>query len=499
MTRRRAVLVILDGWGIHPRREANAIELARTPIWHDLVARYPTTELDASGEAVGQRPGVMGNSEVGHLNIGAGRLVGQDITRIDRSIADGSFFRNPALVEAFEAARRNHGRVHLMGLVSDGAVHSAESHYQALIEMARRREAPIAFHAFLDGRDSPNHSGAGFLRRLGVIPSTVMGRYWAMDRDKRWERTERGWRAIALGEGRREEDPAGAVEAGYARSEFDEFVAPMVHPGYVPLADGDAVIHFNFRADRVRELARALTEPEFSEFARPRFPRVGFTGMVRYHESWTHLPCAFEPLRMKNLLGQVIADHGLKQLRVAETEKYAHVTFFFNGGSDAPYPGEERILVPSPKVATYDLKPEMSCAEVTDHVVRAIGADVYGLIVVNLANGDMVGHTGVLEAAIRACEAVDEALGRMRDAARSKGVPLLITADHGNCEEMIDARTGRPHTYHTTNPVPFVLVDETRVGAALRRGGSFRDIAPTLLHLLDLPAPPDMTGHSLLQ
>jgi len=490
--RRRVALVILDGWGLNPRKEYNAIELGNTPAWHELIRKYPSTSLEASGEAVGQRPGLAGNSEVGHLNMGAGRLVWQDITRIDKAVQDGSFRRNAAFTSL-------PGTVHLMGLLSDGGVHSAEKHYLELVDMFRHRHV---FHAFLDGRDTPNTSGSGYVRRLverGGRIGTLMGRYWAMDRDGRWDRVGKAFRAIVHGEGERTaRDPMGAVETAYRAGETDEFLKPCVIENVPSLRDGDSIVFFNFRADRARQLTQALTEDSFAGFPRRIRPAVRFVSMTRYHEAWTHLPCAFPPQPMDRLFGQVVSDHGLRQLRIAETEKYAHVTYFFNGGSDTPYPGEERILVPSPQVATYDLRPEMSSEELTDRATEALGSDRFDAMIMNYAGPDMVGHTGVLEAAVRAVESVDRGLDRLLKAARAKGWTLVITADHGNCEQMIDYDTGLPHTYHTSHPVPLVLAGDEFVGASLRKGESFSAVAPTLLELLGLEKPADMGGRSLL-
>ena len=487
---KRVALVILDGWGINPRKDANSIELGATPFWHDLISKYPMAELDASGESVGLRAGLMGNSEVGHTNMAAGRVVWQEITRIDKSIDEGSFRKNPAF-------RDLTGTVHLMGLVSDGGVHSDEKHYLELVEMFKDRHR---FHVFLDGRDTPYDAGVGYVKNLvdrGAKIGTICGRYWAMDRDKRWDRVEKAYHAIVCGEGEvRAGDPVQAVKDAYAAGETDEFVKPRVFGSKVE--DGDSVVFFNFRADRARELTRALMEPDFKEFDRKAWPKVKYASMTRYHEEWGHLPCAFQPQTLDRLLGRIVSDRKGRQLRIAETEKYAHVTFFFNGGTDTPFPGEDRVLVPSPKVATYDLKPEMSAFELTDKVVDALGSDRFEFMVLNYANPDMVGHTGILEAGMKAVAAVDQCLKRVIEAARKKHWTVLVTADHGNCEQMVDYDTGQPHTYHTTNPVPFVVVGDPYVGSKLRTGEAFKAIAPTVLHLMGLEKPAGMESRSLL-
>ncbi|MBI5369459.1 MAG: 2,3-bisphosphoglycerate-independent phosphoglycerate mutase [Planctomycetes bacterium] len=510
MPRPPVVLAILDGYGINPRTEANAIALAQAPCLRRIADEWPGTSLEASGRSVGLPGGLMGNSEVGHLNLGAGRVVWQDITRIDRAIEDGSYFANPAFLHAAENAQA----LHLMGLVSDGGVHTAERHYLALLEFARRRGCArdqVLVHAFLDGRDTPNTSGAGWLatllaamERTGVGRlATIIGRYYAMDRDQRWERVQIAYDALTGDGGELAVDPLAALRAAYARGETDEFVKPIrlaPAPGAAPwrrVADGDGVIFFNFRADRGRELTRAFTDDALAALPRRVRPRVAWTTMTRYDESF-RCPAAFAPQVLTRLFADLLAEHGLRQLRTAETEKYAHVTYFFNGGEEQAWPGEERALVPSPKVATYDLQPEMSAAAVCDGVVAALAAARHDVIVVNFANPDMVGHTGMLPAAIRAVEVVDGCIGRIQEAVARRGGALLITADHGNCEQMIDYATGAPHTYHTANPVPCHLVSPAHRGAALRPGGGLRDVAPTLLHLLDLPAPAEMEGRSLL-
>ncbi len=503
-------LIILDGWGINSSCTANAVCQARTPRLDTLAGTYPTTRLNASGLNVGLPEGQMGNSEVGHLNIGAGRVIYQDLTRISKSIADGDFFTNSVLREAMAKTRSAGGGLHLFGLLSDGGVHSHNSHVYALVEMARREGIGEVFiHAFTDGRDTPPKSAAGYLAelekelaRIGLgRVATVIGRYYAMDRDNRWDRVERAWRAMVLGEGEAAATVSAAIAAAYAADETDEFVKPRVvrHDG-VPvgsIGDNDGLIFFNFRGDRARELTRAFTQPDFASFQRSQFPKLSaFVCMSEYDETFA-LPVAFPSESCPDLLGQVVSRAGLKQLRIAETEKYAHVTFFFNGGEETPSPGEDRVLIPSPKeVATYDQKPAMSAVEVTDEVVRRIGSGEYALIVLNYANPDMVGHTGILSAAVAAMETVDACVGRVVDALLAAGGVALITADHGNCEQMDDG-SGTPHTAHTSNQVPLILVDPERRGCRLREG-ILADIAPTILTLLDLPQPAAMSGKSLL-
>ncbi len=504
------VLTVLDGWGYSPQREGNAIALARKPNYDDLLEKFPNTLIQASGPWVGLPEGQMGNSEVGHLNIGGGRIVRMDITRIDDMIARGEFQKHPLLVEALERGRAN--QLHLMGLVSDGGVHSRIEHLYALLRMAAERKVERVFvHCFTDGRDTPPTSGQGFLRQLeqkmreystGRI-ATVEGRYYAMDRDNRWPRIERAYRAIVHGEAEhRSADPVAALGASYERGVTDEFVEPIVitGPSGEPVArirDRDAIIFFNFRADRARQMTRALVEPGFREFADPRRPADLLLGaMTQYEKTWPWLRYMLAPEKLEHILAQVFAEIGFRNLRVAETEKYAHVTYFFNGGIEKPYGGEERILVPSPKVATYDLQPEMSAAGVTDTVISAIEKGEFDAIIMNYANADMVGHTGKLEAAIRAVEAVDEGLGRIRQALGSKRGAWIITADHGNAETMTDPKTGGPHTYHTTNPVPLLLASDD-APAEIRPGGSLRDIAPTILALAGIPQPGEMSGRDL--
>ncbi|MBI5017814.1 MAG: 2,3-bisphosphoglycerate-independent phosphoglycerate mutase [Deltaproteobacteria bacterium] len=509
----RVALVVLDGWGQRTETAANAVAQARTPRLTALRREFSATTLGASGLDVGLPPGQMGNSEVGHLNLGAGRVVYQDYTRINLAIENGSFYDNPALTEACRRSVEAGGALHLMGLVSDGGVHSHQRHLYALLELARRQGAGRVYvHAFLDGRDTPPQSGLGYLEaleaemaRLGVgAVATVMGRFYAMDRDTRWDRVEKAFRALSQGQG----IPAGsareAVEAAYAEGQTDEFVVPRVirAPGGGPvaaLADGDALVFFNFRSDRAREITRAFTQRNFSAFDVAGRPALSaYVTFTQYDETFD-LPMAFPPERLVHLFGEVVSAAGLRQLRIAETEKYAHVTFFFNGGEETSYPGEERILVPSPReVATYDLKPEMSAMGVADRLVAEIGGGRFDAIVVNFANLDMVGHTGILEATVRAVETVDGCVGRVVDALRARGYAAIVTADHGNAEEMWDPGTGQPHTAHTTNRVPCLLVDDRRRGARLRGDGILADVAPTLLELLGLTQPAEMSGRTLL-
>ena len=509
------VLTILDGWGYRAETKGNAIALARKPNYDRLLKDFPNTLIQTSGPAVGLPEGQMGNSEVGHLNIGAGRIVRMDITRVDELISSGAFARQPLLLEAMERGRQS--QLHLLGLVSDGGVHSHINHLFALLRMARENKVARVFvHCFMDGRDTPPNSGIDFLRQLqqkmneygvGQI-ATVIGRYYAMDRDNRWERIEKAYRAMVHGDAEaRFSDPIAAMRASYEKGVTDEFVVPTVitteaAPGKpaVPRAtirDSDAAIFFNFRADRARQITRALLEPGFQGFADPERPaNLTFVAMTQYEKSWPWLRYILAPEKLEHILANVFAELQFKNLRVAETEKYAHVTYFFNGGVEKPFPGEERILVPSPKVATYDMKPEMSAAGVADAVIHAIEKGDFDAIIMNFANADMVGHSGKLEAAIKACETVDECLGRIYQALRPRGGAWIITADHGNAETMIDPVTGGPHTYHTTNPVPLVLVsDDAR--AQLKTGGSLRDIAPTMLGVLGVPEPVEMTGHDL--
>ncbi len=506
-TYRPVVLMILDGWGYAQPGPGNAVELADTPVFDRLWATCPHGTLGASGGAVGLPEGQMGNSEVGHLNIGAGRVVYQDLTRITKAIADGDFFTNPVLKEAFGKARERGVACHLLGLVSDGGVHADMGHLKACIEMARREGlSDLVVHAFLDGRDTPPHSSAGYLAEIedhlhdvGVGRfGTIVGRYYAMDRDTRWDRVKLAYDALVYGRGERAPDAQAAVANAYERGETDEFVRPTIvgDPAAHRVRDGDVCLFFNFRPDRARELTRAFYEESFAEFDRgPQAPRVAFFTMTQYSKEFP-LPVAFAPQRVEHVLATVLAERGLRQLHIAETEKYAHVTFFFNGGVEREVAGETRVLIPSPRdVATYDLKPQMSAYELTDELTRRLDSDEFDFVVVNYANADMVGHSGVLAAAMTAVEAVDTCVGRVVEHVRARGGVCLITADHGNSDHMIDP-DGGPNTAHSTNPVPFVA---TLDGAVLRDGGILADIAPTVLDLLGVPTPPEMTGRDLLR
>jgi 2,3-bisphosphoglycerate-independent phosphoglycerate mutase len=507
--RKPVALIILDGWGISASCKNNAVCQAETPRLDAFASDYPTTWLNASGLDVGLPDGQMGNSEVGHLNIGAGRVIYQDLTRISLSIEEGDFFTNLVLLEALGRIREAGGRLHLMGLLSDGGVHSHNTHLYALISLAQREGVETCIHAFMDGRDTPPQSGASYLEQLEAEMTrlghgrlaTVTGRYYAMDRDNRWDRVAQAWQAIALGQGHPADSGAAAIQAAYASGQTDEFVEPrVIQQRGLPVGrvvDNDGIIFFNFRADRAREITRSFTKKDFTAFNRKTTPRLSsFVCLTEYDETFD-LPVAYASENYPRLLGEVIADAGLRQLRIAETEKYAHVTFFFNGGIEAPFAGEERALIPSPKdVATYDLKPSMSAIEVTDEVIRRIDQGTYALIILNFANPDMVGHTGVLSAAISAMETVDSCVGRVVDALLTAGGCALITADHGNCEKMTD-ENGTPHTAHTSNRVPLILVDPDNQQADLEPG-ILADLAPTILHLVGLAVPVEMTGRNLI-
>jgi 2,3-bisphosphoglycerate-independent phosphoglycerate mutase len=499
-----AALIIFDGWGVRTAREANAILAAHTPTMERLYQTQAHTQLDASGEAVGLAPQVMGNSEVGHLTIGAGRVIYQDVMRISKAIETGAFFRNEALLAAMGTARDNRRTFHVWGLLSDGSVHSHIVHLLALLEMAVKEGVEnIAVHAVLDGRDKPPRSALPFVEQLekklselgcGRI-ATVSGRYYAMDRDKRWERTERAWRAIVDGEAKQVETARAAVEAAYAAKQDDEFVEPTIVGNPNPMREGDQVVCFNFRADRARQLTAAIALEDFGGFQRTRFPNVGYVCMTEYDRSF-HLPVAFGPEEVEDTLAEVLARAGVRNLRVAETEKYAHVTYFLNGGVEKPFPLEERILIPSSKVATYDLEPEMQACNIAQRAAEAIAGRKFGVIVMNFANPDMVGHTGNMEATVKAVDTSDAALGLVIDALERAGGVALITSDHGNAEFMADPATGQPHTAHTTNPVPLILYDPKFKGR-LAAHGTLADVAPTLLAMIEIKRPPKMTGHDL--
>ncbi len=507
---RPVVLVILDGFGCRPDAPDNAITRADAPRWRDLLARYPHTTIDASELRVGLPAGQMGNSEVGHLNMGAGRVVYQDFTRIDVAIRDGDFARNPVLLEAVDTARGNRATLHVMGLLSPGGVHSHERQVAAMVALAAGGAGapPVRVHAFLDGRDTPPRSAAASLERMDRLCATfadariasLCGRYYAMDRDQRQDRTAAAYALLVDGDAARATSASAALEAAYARGESDEFVRPtaIVPADATPtrMADGDVVVFMNFRADRARQITRALTDPGFDGFPRARVPALGrYVCLTRYGDEFAALPVAFAPQTLRNSFGEWLSSRGLTQLRIAETEKYAHVTYFFNGGSEQVYPGEDRILVPSPRVATYDLQPEMSAFVVADRLAEAILGGRYDAIVCNFANADMVGHTGNFAAAKRAIEVLDECIGRVVEAAREVGGEVLITADHGNAEMMNDRTTGQAHTAHTLSVVPLVYVGRP---AQLASGGALQDVAPTLLDLLGVPQPAEMTGRSLV-
>ena len=494
------ILIILDGFGIAEPTGGNAIAHADTPNLDRLRKEYPTCILQASGEAVGLPEGQMGNSEVGHLNIGAGRIVYQDLTRINKAISDETFFKNPVLRKAIEHAKTHSSCLHLIGLLSDGGVHSHITHLRALLEMASAAGVRTQVHAFLDGRDVPPKSALEYISTVDDLidgtagrfrVGTVMGRYYAMDRDNRWDRIEKAYRALVSGNGISAESASDAAAEAYTRGETDEFVLPTVVDDHIPIADNDSVIFFNFRPDRARQITRAFVDDDFSHFKRSKLDNLCFVCMTEY-DATIDAPVAFAPEEIKNTLGEVLSKRGFTQLRIAETEKYAHVTFFFNGGIETPNPGEDRCLIQSPKVATYDLLPEMSAYEVTDAVIERIGS--YDVIILNYANCDMVGHTGIFDAAVQAVETVDACVGRVIDAVLKVGGSAIITADHGNAEKIV-AEDGTPHTAHTTNPVPLILVTDQVVGV---RDGKLADIAPTILEMLGVPKPAEMTGESVV-
>ena len=512
------LLAILDGWGIADNSPTNAVAVADTPNMDQWSEEFPYTTLIAHNGMVGLPEGQMGNSEVGHLNIGAGRIVYQDYTRINRAIDSGEFAENQVLNEIMNKVQSGSSALHLCGLLSDGGVHSHINHLFALLRMCKENGLERVFvHCFMDGRDTPPSSGLEYMRQLvagmeqigcGQV-ATVSGRYWAMDRDKRWDRVEKAWQALVSGKGGTATDPIQAVEDAYGRKETDEFIAPTVlvdtgGAAVAPVSDGDGVFFFNFRADRVRELCHAFSDTNFKGFDAGKQPELlALATMTEYEADFT-FPIAFPPQKMTHILGEELSRNGLHQLRIAETEKYAHVTYFFNGGEEEPFPGEERILIESPRdVATYDLKPGMSAGAVTDALLKGLreneeAGTPFDVVILNFANGDMVGHTGVLDAAVKACETVDRCMGRIHDYMQEKGGVMLITADHGNAEIMVDPETGEPYTAHSLNPVPLVLVADQFKGCKLQDGGALKDIAPTMLSLLNLPVPAEMEGDDLL-
>ena len=508
MDKKTTMLMILDGFGINEKEEGNAIKMANIPNIKRILKQYPNTILHTSGLDVGLPEGQMGNSEVGHTNIGAGRIVYQELTRITKSIEDGDFFSIPELVTAIENCKKNHSKLHIMGLVSDGGVHSHQRHLFALLELAKRKDfEDVYVHCFLDGRDTPPASAEGYLAELEAKMSekgvgkiaTIMGRFYAMDRDKRWNRIQKAYDAMVKGEGEKASSASVAIENSYQKEVFDEFVVPTVicnsDKPVAKIEENDSVIFFNFRPDRAREITRAIVDEEFDGFEREYF-KTNFVTFTNYDETIKNVSVAFKKDEIKNTFGEIISKHGMTQLRIAETEKYAHVTFFLNGGEEKQYEGEDRILIPSPKVETYDMKPEMSAFEVTENVLNAIHSRKYDSIILNFANPDMVGHTGNVEAVIKALESLDGCVEKIVEAIEEEHGILLITADHGNCEQMIDYKTGEPHTAHTTNPVPLVLVGKDDVKL---KEGRLADLAPTMLDLIGLEKPEEMTGESLIE
>ena len=507
MSKKPTVLMILDGYGLRDKTEGNAVALANTPVMDKLMAEYPFVKGNASGLSVGLPDGQMGNSEVGHMNMGAGRIIYQELTKITKSIEDGDFFENKALLAACENVKKNDSALHLMGLVSDGGVHSHITHIYGILELAKRQGIEKVYvHCFLDGRDTPPASGKEYVEQLeakmkeigvGEVAS-VSGRYYAMDRDNRWDRVEKAYKALVAGEGNTAESATAGIQASYDEDVTDEFVVPFVvtkdGAATATIKENDSVVFFNFRPDRARQITRTFVDPDFTGFERKYFP-VNFVCMTQYDESMPNVTVAYPPETLEMTFGEYISKKGLTQLRIAETQKYAHVTFFFNGGEEKQFDGEERILIKSPDVATFDMKPEMSAYEVTDAVVDAINSDKFDVIILNYANCDMVGHTGIMEAAVKAVEAVDECVGRMVDAILAKGGQAIITADHGNADCLIDPVTKAPFTAHTTNPVPMILVG---AGDVKVKNGRLCDLCPTMLDLMGLEKPEQMTGESLI-
>ena len=505
---KRVLLCIMDGWGITDGNDAtNAVKLANPENFYRLQKEEKYTQIHADGQYVGLPEGQMGNSEVGHLNLGAGRIVHQDLSKINMSIKDGDFFTNEQFLKAIEHVKKNNSALHLYGLVSTGGVHSSLEHLLALIKLAANNKLEKVYvHAFLDGRDTPPASACTYLETVEKelakysLPqvASVVGRYWIMDRDNRWERVEKGYDCLVSGDGVKAENAIAGVKASYENKVTDEFVEPIVCLGEESrIHDNDAIIFFNYRPDRAREISKAMMFPDFDGFARKEVRKnLYYVTFTEYDKTFT-FPVAFEKKKMVNILGDVLEANGINQFRTAETEKYAHVTFFFNGGIEAPNPHETRVLVPSPKVATYDMQPEMSAPEVCENVLKAIDDEKYGFILVNFANPDMVGHTGVIEAATKACKTVDECVGKIADKCKENGVIMLLTADHGNAETMVNPETGKPHTAHTTNEVPFIVINAEK-DVVLRQGGALCDVAPTVLKLMNIPQPAEMTGKSLV-
>ena len=501
----KVVLAIMDGWGISEHHEHNAIYESGSPNFNQIVKKYPNITIYADGEHVGLPDGQMGNSEVGHLNLGAGRVVYQELTRINKSIREGEFFENENLLKAVEYAKKNNSSLHFMGLVSEGGVHSAMGHLFALIDLAKKHNLEKVYvHAFLDGRDTPPQSAVTYLKEVEAklaqagLPkiATVSGRYYAMDRDNRWDRVEKAYNCLLLGEGEKSDDAVKAVEASYADSKNDEFVLPtVIGDSNSRINDNDAVVFFNFRPDRAREISKAIALPDFDGFERKKVAKDLFYVCFTQYDETFGLPIAFPPSKLTNILGEVLDNNGVAQLRTAETEKYAHVTFFFNGGVEKPFSTETRVLVNSPSVATYDLQPEMNAYEVRDKVLEALDSDKYGFILVNFANPDMVGHTGVEAAAIKAVQTVDECIGEIVKKVEEKGYTMLLTADHGNAECMATDE-GKPFTAHTNNKVPLVLINAD--DKKLKEDGALSDVAPTVLELMGIEQPKEMTGHSLI-